>query len=211
MKMSLTRILSEIKLTVKKLDDSKLLPLFDAKAVDQLNTVTLKVGLEDAKKRIQGNFDSWKDLTKNLNTLRSALVGANASTSVTINGQTYTIAQAIDRRKNIESESAILTVHERALAKMKSEIAVRHDQLITGFKTQIEEKLKSASNTKLSDDDLKVLKRTFVDAQEFELVDPVGLTDKLLEMRKDLEAFKSEVDIILTEANSTTQVEVEIG
>lgn len=211
MKMSLTRVLSEIKLTVKKLEDSKSLPLFDAKAVDQLNTVTLKVGLEDAKKRIQGNFDSWKRLTRNLNILRSALVGANASTSVTINGQVYTIAQAIDRRKNIESESAILAVHERALAKMKSEIAVRHDQLITGFKTQIEEKLKSASNTKLSDDDLKVLKRTFVDTQEFELVDPVGLTDKLLEMRKDLEAFKSEVDIILTEANSTTQVEVEIG
>lgn len=208
MKMSLTRILSEIKLTVKKLEDLRSVAMVDAKVGDQETTAALKLPIDEAKKTLQSNFDSWVKLSGNLNILRGALVEANAKNSITVGEKSYTIAQAIDRRKNIEVENAALKTQEKTVMTLRAQIAQRHESLMTNFNAQIVEKLKSSSNTKMTDEDIKVLKKTFVDSQEFELIDPVGIESKLVAMREDLDKFKAEVDIKLTEANATISVEV---
>ena len=88
------------------------------KALNAACFVTYKTGASDPKKKITPNhFQKITDMIEYRNRLKAAVVQSNAVTKVTINGQDYTVAEAIERKNSIEYQKNLL----RALREQLSE------------------------------------------------------------------------------------------
>jgi len=57
--------------------------------------------------------------------------------------------------------------------------------------------------------DLTEFSTTYVDLHGVKLYDPIKITSKIDEIENYITGFKSEVDFILTEKNSTTLIDVD--
>lgn len=145
----------------------------------------------------------------NRNSLKSAIVKANAVTDVTIAGKTMTRAEAIERKNSIEYEESLLLEMKRQYAttmdsvnKENKKVDSKVDELITTL-------VGRDSDKKLSKEDQEAVEKPYREKNEFEFIDPIGIYDEMLALESDIDGFKSEVDTVLVLSNATSFIEVD--
>lgn len=92
--MTITKALSELKLLDKRISDEICKTQFCAANKHFQRTLNGK-SITDAKKDMLSVYNKITDLINRRNGIKKALTLANATTSVTINGQKMSIAEAI--------------------------------------------------------------------------------------------------------------------
>lgn len=61
---------------------------------------------------------------------------------------------------------------------------------------------------KTNTDDFEKTKQDFITSQTFELVDPIGILEKIEVLEGKISVFKAEVDAVLSTSNALTVVEI---
>jgi len=199
--MSVTQGLSELKLVRNRLESG----------VEHAKFVVLKKkrDLIDptafSAQTISG-YQSIMDLLARYNRIKSQIVQSNAATNVTIAGQEYTVADAVERKRSIEYEKTLLAKMKRHWERVREEFTehseaeqARVDRLVT---TELGKE--SRTNVEV----VSNLTETFLAQNRAEILDPLNLAERIKTLEKQIEEFETQVDWVLSEANGRTLIHV---
>lgn len=190
---------------IEKFNSSSTMPLFLACATESAKYIE---GMEKEKyiNLLKSNYDSCRHLISNLSEYKAKVVLSNALTTITVGGKEYTIAEAIQRKQNIDTEIRFLRMIETQLKDVNTKITAKNNSVKAGL-TEYLEKVKSETATP---EEIDKLTNIYNEKNLFILVDPYGITETIDEKRQELETFLSDVDTKITASNCSTMITVNL-
>lgn len=169
------------------------------------------VPLDDYIKIMQGGYDKATDLINRRKAIKRAVVLSNAVTKVSVSGIEYTAAEAIEMKNHgIDFDKALMNAMQKHYntAQMKinlenngGRLEDRAEQYVTAIYGQKEGKTNTA--------DIEKVRADFLAANQYELVDPLHVLDKIENLEKKINDFMAEVDSALSVSNALTEITIE--
>ena len=168
------------------------------------------VPLDDYIKIMQGGYDKATDLINRRKAIKRAVVLSNAVTKVSIAGDEYTVAEAIEMKNHgVEFEKLLMNTmniqYRNAQMQIKQEngkdLEQRAEQYVTAIYGQKEGKTNAA--------DIEKVKKDFIESNTYVLVDPLHVLDKIEDLEKKINDFMAEVDSTLSVSNALTEITIE--
>ena len=206
-KISITEALLELKLYDGKINKALTSAKFvgaKKKSADKVGVFTVKNFEENAK----ASYQSVSDLIRNRAKLKAAIVQSNAITSVEIAGKKYTVAEAIERKNSIVYDKQFLMVLQSQWVKATDDVLKENKKVDAQIDKMLEGFLGKDSDKKVSEQELASISDPYRAKNEFDLVDPLNLYEKIQLLEEEINAFEAEVDVKLSISNSTTYIEI---
>jgi hypothetical protein len=207
MNMSITQGLAELKLLDKRI----------TKSVDwcplewvQLRSKTKKVDEADLKRMVQSEYQSYMDLVKRRDVIKRAIVLSNAQTQVTIGTGlkkwSGTVAEAIEHKSSLKYKKNLLDKMERNVDKVDEE----YKEAMEALEKRLDGLLTSelGKDVKTNPETITALRNGFMETNKVEIVDPMNVKKMAKELEEEIDAFESNVDWVLSEANGKTMISV---
>lgn len=204
--ISVSRALVELKTLEKRIEKT----LHNLQPVTVMTGTRFEAGIsgrEDFEKSVASSYQSLMALVERKRRIKSAVVKSNATTTVTVAGETMTVAEAIERKNSIGIEKNIranlAAKYSENVRKVETHNAQIHNQLL-----QLLQATYSKSEAEISAEDYDKVANPFMENNEAKLFDPLDMEKKLQALEEKIDMFESEVDIALTESNARTEIEV---
>lgn len=208
-KITITRALAELKLLGSRIEkqtkELRIVDLYQNRSADK-RLIYSQMSLDEFEKRVKSQHESIEDLIKRRSAIKSAIMLSNAITVVKISGKDYTVGQAIDRKASMVYEKSLLHQMQIQLGQCKQQIEAQRPQLEKSVETMLNANLGADKTAK--DEDYDRIAKPFLEANQFRLNDPLKIQDKIDKLGKSIEEFEMEVDFVLSESNSKTEIEV---
>lgn len=173
------------------------------------NTQINGVKLIDVTDRVKSQYQKVRDLIRRRDAIKRAVVQSNAVTKITVAGETYTVAEAIDLKNhgmeflgNLQEQ--MVDDYRRAERNAQMENAGLEKRADEYMRTMI-----GNSDTKNMSAENRATRDAFIEAQTFELVDPIGVLKVAAELDEQIGVFMSKVDSALSTSNALTTITVE--
>jgi len=152
------------------------------------------------------DYQSIVDMIRRRDAIKKAIVLSNATTVVKIAGEEMTVAEAIERKNSI-SYSQDLLEHMRqdynyVMREYERKIERRDEQISSFVATQTQSR-------RVDEKEVKELAEAFQKANPIEIYDPLGLEEQIKQLDEYIDTFLSDVDLILSESNIRTEIEIE--
>ena len=201
--LSLTRLLSEIKTTEERIMKLPVIVGVAANSIDRVAEENESV--EEFKKTSQSRFDTWMSLSERLVKLRAARNKANATTYVTVCGKSVTMDEAIVMK-------SLLNLQKQALEGFKKQIG-----MVENFVTRADNEVKvavdkavaqSIASQTLTEDQSKLFNDMYKKSLGKSMVIGESVKAGIKKLEDHITSFSAEIDYVLSEANSTTKVEI---
>ena len=207
-KISVTEALNELKLYDSKIRKA----ITNAAFCGATKKSSDKVGVvkrENCYERAKASYQSVTALIANRNALKSAIVKSNAITEVEINGKVMTRAEAIERKNSIEYDEALLQEMKRQYANATAIIDKENKKVDAQIDKLLETFTGRDSDKKPDKDTMAAIADPYREKNEFELIDPLDLYEKILDLEADIDGFKSNVDTVLCISNSLSFIDID--
>lgn len=201
--LSLTRLLSEIKTTEERIMKLPVIVGVAANSTDRVAEENESV--EEFKKTSQSRFDTWMSLSERLVKLRAARNKANATTYVTVCGKSVTMDEAIVMK-------SLLNLQKQALEGFKKQIG-----MVENFVTRADNEVKvavdkavaqSIASQTLTEDQSKLFNDMYKKSLGKSMVIGESVKVGIKKLEDHITSFSAEINYVLSEANSTTKVEI---
>jgi len=157
-------------------------------------------GIKDAL----ANYQSINDLIERRKRIKSAIITSNATTKVTICGQSMTVAEAIETKSSIKHKKNLLAVLKRQYGTASSNIEMINSRV----RKDLESKSSRDGDKEKQQMSLEDFSKTYIDLHGVELYDPLKVSEKIEQMEAYITQFEQEVDYVLSEKNAVTLIEV---
>ena len=198
--MSVTQGLSELKLIRNRIDSG----------IEHAKFVVLKkkrdlVDVTAFSSNAVSSYQSIVDLLERYNRIKSSIVQSNSVTVVTIAGKTYTVADAVERKRSIEYEKDLLSRMKKQWERVREEFADHSESEQTRVDRFVTTELGKESKTNV--DVVSQLTETFLAQNRAEIIDPLNLADHIKKLDKYIEEFETQVDWVLSESNAKTTIQ----
>ena len=158
--------------------------------------------IEEHQGVIQGSYDKVISLIERRNIIKSAIVDSNAKTYITVAGKEMTVAQAIERKTSIQYEEIFLDRLKASYAQAVAHVNRENEMLEQKLEAYLHAVLGNKDTAKKEDIELHT--QSYMDRNEYELIDPISLKEKIEKLEEEIHDFKAEVDAVLSESNATT-------
>ena len=211
-KMSVTRGLRELKLLDARIGT----------AVGQLNSLDVtqekykgkalrsNMDVKEFEKTAQSKYDAVIGLQKRRASIKTAIMISNLKTKVKVGtgkGPKITVAEAIEYKNQIKYEKELLETLRKQKLTSDSLLVEAREELNEKIDTMISQNLGSDSKNKTKE--VEDVTNAFIKANELKVIDPLKVGKKIEALETKIEVFESEIDIVLSESNSRTEIEVE--
>lgn len=208
-KITVHKALAELKLLDDRINEAIVNGIYcvaNKHSNDKINGVPL----DEYVKIMQGRYDKAVDLIKRQAAIKKAVVLSNAITKVKISDVEYTVAEAIWMKNHgVEFDKLLMTHMKRHydMAQMQikqqngKELEERADQYVVAIYGQKEGKTNTA--------DIEKVKADFLTTNQYELVDPLHVLEKIDDLEKKINDFMAEVDSALSVSNALTEITIE--
>jgi len=209
-KMTVTRGLAELKLLDSRINKGVANSGYFIDVVQkktESGNKALKSGMSviDFEKRALSSYQSILDLIDRRNKIKNAILQSNANTKVKIGEREYTVIEAIDQKNAIEYKQSLLSTMRNQFAMVLREVETAKSKVEQQVETMLSQNL--GANKKTNENDYDMIAKPFIEANELKLVDPLKLQNKIDQFDKAIDEFKTEVDFVLSESNSRTEIE----
>ncbi|WP_368273415.1 hypothetical protein [Enterocloster bolteae] len=207
-KMTVHKALAELKI----IDDRIISAINDGTyciANKHSNDKIKGVSVEEYKGVMQGYYDKAIDLIKRRNAIKRAVVLSNATTKVSVNGEEYTRAEAIEMKNHgVEFDEMMLEALKKQYNKAQAEILKQNGDDLEKRADEYVIGLYGSKEGKTDASNVEKIKKEFMTANTFELVDPIKILDKINVLEEKIASFKAEVDAALSVSNAITEIEI---
>ena len=167
------------------------------------------VSVEEYKKVMQGAYDKAVDLITRYKAIKKAVTLSNAKTVVTIGEEEYAVAEAIWMKNHgVEFDELLLNELREQYNKAQAKILKQNGNDLEQRAEQYVVGIYGSKEGKTNTDDFEKTKQDFITSQTFELVDPIGILEKIEALEEKISVFKAEVDAVLSTSNALTVVEI---
>jgi len=157
-----------------------------------------EIGKESLTK-LNDQMDSYKKI-------KAAIYSSNSTTKVKIGDREMFVAEAIARRESLPFEEARINAIKRNITAAKSAYEAQMEKLTA----TAEEFAKQYLGNDASKKDPDAFKKTvddFMSTRKPELILVIS-EDEVEKMESEMLTFKQDVDVVLSESNSTTYIEI---
>lgn len=208
-KMTVHKALAELKIL-----DSRIESAIDAGvyclANKHSNTKLKGILVEDFKKVMQSSYDKASDLIRRRDAIKRAIVASNAVTPVEIGGVEYTVAVAIEMNNHgMEFKRMLYGAIKKQYNKAQAEILANNGDSLDERAEDYVIGLYGSKEGKTSTEEFDKAKKSFIESNTYELVDPIGVLDKMEKLEKEIDTFTAEVDAALSVSNALTEITIE--
>lgn len=165
--------------------------------------------VEKYKGVMQGCYDKATALIMRRNAIKRAVVLSNATIKVSVNGEEYTRAEAIEMKNHgVEFDEMILEALRKQYNKSQAEILKQNGDDLEKRAEQYVIGIYGSKEGKTNTDDFEKTKKDFMTANAYELVDPINILDKINNLEDKIASFKAEIDAALSVSNALTEIEI---
>lgn len=204
--MNIHKALCELKI----LDERIKRAIDDCRYVGVTKIVSKRVGsqsVEDFSNSVKDGYKSASNLIKRRQAIKSAVVKSNATTTVSIGGVQYTIAEAIEMKNHgLDGEKRMLRYMVSRLAEAESTIS----RTRTDLEARADAFVRDQTGSKESKtEDLLKMRQDYIAMQDVDLVDPLHIRDIIKELDEKIGTFMAEVDSALQTSNANTEITIE--
>lgn len=207
MKMSLHRILSEIKLMDAKIDKKMQTTHFVGwKQKGKLVCGAFQENEFDADSR--AGFMAVSDLIVRKNTLKQSLSKANSDTQIIVAGKSMTIADAVVFKHMLPIKKRFLETLKEQQKEAQQKV-LNHNHQIEANALQLAQTALGKDNVKLTDSDAVSVSKPYIETNELKLHDPLSIKKKIEALEEEIDRFEADIDTVLSEANATTFIDID--
>lgn len=208
-KMTVHKALAELKLLDSRIEKAIAEGIYCV-ANKHSNEKINGIPLDEYTTLMQSRYDKATDLINRRKAIKKAVVLSNAVTKIEVAGTEYTVAEAIEMKNHgVDFDKMLMTAMQKhynmAQMQIKQEngkdLEERADQYVTAIYGQKEGKTNTA--------DIEKVKTDFLTANQYELVDPLRILDKIEELEKKINDFMADVDSALSVSNALTEIMIE--
>lgn len=199
--MSITQALAELKLLDKRIN----------KALDYVTWADVKtkghpVDTEKFAKTVKAEYQSFTDLVKRRDTIKRAVVTANATTRVKVGTWEGTVAEAIEYKTSIAYKKRLLDEMRSQMIRARERFQEQQEAVDGRLEKLLHSEL--GKDVKTSPETITALTNSFRENNRVELVDPLDLTGCIVALEDEIDAFETNVDWVLSEVNGSTKIVV---
>lgn len=204
--MSLHRGLAELKLIDAKIE-KKIEEIQPSGHKQKNKKVFGKYDEKEFIEKAQSDFDSIINLIERKNKIKCAIVLKNAETKFKIGDKEMTIAQAITYKSFINTKKLFIDTLNNKHKGITLAGLEKNNTIVTTNCQRMVEASVGKDNVKVSDNDIEALSKPYMAFNEFHLVDPLKIEEKISSLREEVMTFETEIDAVLSEVNATTVIE----
>ena len=202
-KMSITRALAQVKLIESKL--GRAFAGFDVEINGKLKYFP-NFTTEQFEKEALVEVNSFEDLFKNRLKIKSAIARANIDTKISLFDTEYSIIELIDLKNSSQYKKNVYTNLINNYNKCKSDVVNQDVKIENEVSKQVE--VANSNKTQVSKDLTTTLTETYKTLWGGKII---GLDiNKISKEKDELDKLVAEIDMILSEINSKTEIEVEL-
>lgn len=203
--ISISRALVEIKTLNKRIEKlTKELSIFDISIGGKLKS---NRSLEEFSQYAKSSMQQLEDLIQRYSKIKSQIVLSNSKTTVNVNGETFTVAEAIERKNSIKQ---LVNVVGKLKETFHSTVKII-DAANENSQTRLDKLLESTfskDSSKVKPEEYEAVAKPFLERNEAKLVDPIDARKKIDMLEKYIEGFVSNIDIVLSESNAKTYITI---
>ena len=205
-KMTIHKALAELKVLDKRITSS--ISVQFCVANKHSNEKISGLALKDWKDIAQSNYQKANDMIRRNEAIKRAITLSNATTKVKIGDDEYTVAEAIWMKNHgMDSYMMLLRALQDQYGKAKVQcerengetLEKRADEYIFGL---------FGSKEKAAGEEIENLRKTFIESQQYEIVDPIKIAEEIQRLEEKISSFESEVDAALSVSNAITEIKI---
>lgn len=205
--MSIHRGLAELKLIDSKIS-TRIESLEPNGVMQSGKLVNGYITKDDFGTNAKAKLDSICDLIERKQRIKTAIVNANSITKVTVAKDEMTIADAITMKSSMVLRKQLV---DRLKTQHSHNVGVlnKNNELVEENIQRILEATFSKENVKAGEKDVEAVRKPYLEANEWELVDTLKVEKLIEEMETEIGDFETEVDAVLSEINAVTKITIE--
>lgn len=167
----------------------------------------------DINTTAKSSFDKIKALQEQYQKVCAAINKSNSTTLVTVADTEMTVAEAILRKQALPRERSFVNTLRAQLAKTTRIMERNQAEIDAQVESRVEAALgrDSKQNLEKQKEFIESIRATVEDEYKLELVGISDAEKTIQKLAEDLDAFESEVDIVLNESNAATVLEVDLS
>ena len=204
--MTVTRAMTKLKTLDKQIQ----------KAIEEAKFVSVKGELakpEEGSQFAVSQFQSIEDLIALRRKIKSAITSSNAITKVTINGQVYSIAEAIEEKKSIKHKKSLHSKLKQQYSEAVGTVEAHNERMRSNLERETQRHERNerddSNGSKASKQEFSAeYNRSYMKMHGLELYDPLQARKKIEELDAYITMFNEEVDQVLSESNAITKISI---
>lgn len=197
------------------------LKVIDSRIAKQMTSMPTVAVNEHGNQKIQGisvkeyvglmesSYQKTIDLMTRRDAIKRAVVKSNAETMVVIGGKEYTVAEAIEMKNHgLDFKRQLKDVMTADYNRAKRAAELANGQNLETRADNFIRNLYNVTDMKNLTDEATAERKKFIEAHTAELIDPMGVAEKIAALEKEIYDFTIEVDSALSSSNATTEIEI---
>ena len=212
-KMTVHKALAELKIIDSRINNA----IHDGVYVVANKHSNDKIGgktINEYKEHMKACHQKVSDLIARRNAIKRAVVLSNANTKVKVGNDEFTVAEAIEMKNHgMEFKTHYLRTIANQNYSAQSEINRNSGDAIEKRAEQyilsVIQAQPKDSKMSVDSDAMKALRKTYIENNTYDLIDPLDVNKILEDMTKEIEEFNTEVDAALSVSNALTVIEIE--
>ncbi len=168
------------------------------------------LSVSDYCAEIKSAYQSATDLIARRDAIKRAVVLSNATTKVTVGGNEYTIAEAIEMKNHgIPTQQTLLNKLKNDSRRARREADENNGGRLEMRADEYIRSLYANADMKNLSDEVKKMRADFLTSQVMEIVDPIKVADEIERLEMLINTFTVEIDAALSVSNALTEISVE--
>ena len=207
--MTVHKALCELKMLDKRINESIMSAEF-CRANKHSNVKIDGGTIAEYEATAVSKYQSTMDMIIRRDAIKRAVVASNAVTEVTIGGNRYTVADAVElRRHGLSYRRTLLQAMTLQLKRVRSTIEQKNgEELTRAADKMVEVYYGRQTDVKAITEEMKATREKFIEDNTYELLDPIRVENRIRELDKEITAFETEVDSALSVSNAVTEITV---
>lgn len=207
--MTVHKALCELKMLDKRINESIMSAEF-CRANKHSNVKIDGGTIAEYEAAAVSKYQSTMDMIIRRDAIKRAVVASNAATEVTIGGNRYTVADAVElRRHGLSYRRTLLQAMTLQLKRVRSTIEQKNgEELTRAADKMVEVYYGRQTDVKAITEEMKATREKFIEDNTYELLDPIRVENRIRELDQEITAFETEVDSALSVSNAVTEITV---
>jgi uncharacterized FlaG/YvyC family protein len=208
--MSVTRALVELKTLQDRITRSitQGVYLTTEKGIGSKSVFTNFPSKTEAEQKIQASFNQVDDLISRREKIKAAIIKSNALTTVELNGNMVTVAEAIELKATVGFRETYLAYLRSQLNTARANVEV-NNQKVDQTILHLQSTSLGGDKSKWDESAAQSIAKVQEDSNKMKLFDPQQIEKKIEQLQNEVQALKDEVNFLLSESNAKTVITIE--
>ncbi len=205
-KITIHRALAELKLIDAKID-SGITQIYPTGIHQKGKKIDGHITEEEFASNATSAFQSVSDLINRKIRIKSLIVESNSKTKVTVADKEMTVSDAITFKTIVEQKKKLSAFLQQKNSQAISALNRNNDVVSKNVEVLLQNAF-SKDSTKISKEDSEAVSKPYKENNEWHLLDPLKVAERIAELNKEAAEFEADVDSVLSESNAVTFIEI---